>query len=128
VDTFNLKNNYGPLAFDHTQILNLAYIWNMPKFIHDGNKILLEAVNGWQFSGYTAFQSGAPLQSNLNGNLNASFPTNLSVPTVQEPTLPDNSILLPNGLRSTAVDTETWFGTDSQRVLLPQITSIRGKA
>ena len=122
VDTFNLKNNYGPLAFDHTQILNLAYIWNMPKFIHDGNKILLEAVNGWQFSGYTAFQSGAPLQSNLNGNLNASFPTNLSVPTVQEPTLPDNSILLPNGLRSTAVDTETWFGTDSQRVLLPQIT------
>ena len=39
VDVFSLKNNYGPLAYDHTQILNLTYIWNMPKFVHNGNKI-----------------------------------------------------------------------------------------
>jgi len=122
VDVFSLKNNYGPLAYDHTQILNLAYIWNMPKFVHNGSKILTETVNGWQWSGYTAFQSGAPLQSNLNGNLNTTFPNNLSVPTVQTPTLPDYSIPLPNGLRSTTMDTETWFGTDSQRIITPVVT------
>ena len=121
VDSFNLKNNYGPLAYDHTNVLNLSYIWNMPKFIH-GNKLLGGAVNGWQFSGYTAFQSGAPLQPGLNGNLNASYPGNLSVPTVGNPSAPDNSILLPNGLRAVAISPATWFGTASPRVLLPQIT------
>jgi hypothetical protein len=121
VDVFNLKNNYGPLAYDHTNVLNLSYIWNMPKFIH-GNKLLGGAVNGWQFSGYTAFQSGAPLQPGLNGNLNAAYPGNLTVPTRAQPDLPDNSILLPNGLRSVSVNTATWYGTPSQRVLLPQIT------
>ncbi len=121
VDVFNLKNNYGPLAYDHTHVLNLSYIWNMPKFIH-GNKLLGGAVNGWQFSGYTALQSGAPLQPGLNGNLNASYPGGLTVPTVNNPTLPDNSILLPNGLRAVSINTSTWFGTPSQRVLLPQLT------
>jgi hypothetical protein len=121
VDSFNLKNNYAPLAYDHTQILNLSYIWNMPNFVH-GNKILEEAANGWQWSGYTSFQSGAPLQPGLNGNLNASFPGGLSVPTLAHPEIPDHSIALPNGLRSVSVNSATWFGTGSQRVLLPQIT------
>src|SRR5262249_3753202 len=59
VDPFNLKNNYGPLAYDHTHIINGTYVWNLPKFVH-GNRILGGAVNGWQLSGYTAYQSGAP--------------------------------------------------------------------
>ena len=37
VDPFNIRNNYGPLAYDHTHILNFSYVWNMPKFIH-GNR------------------------------------------------------------------------------------------
>ncbi len=56
VDPFNLKNNYGPLAYDHTHILNLTYVWNLPKPIH-GNALLAGAVNGWQFSGYTTYQA-----------------------------------------------------------------------
>ncbi len=122
VDSFNLKNNYGPLAYDHTQVLNLTYIWNMPNFLHRGSNILQEAVNGWQLSGYTAFQSGAPLQPGTGGNMNAAYPGGLTVPTVANPSLPDNSIALPNGLRSIAVNTATWFGTSSQRVLLPLLT------
>ncbi len=122
VDTFNLKDNYGPLAYDHTHILNLAYIWNLPNFVHSGSNILREAANGWQFSGYTALQSGAPLQPGLNGNMNATFPGGLTVPTEDHPDLPDNSYLLPNGLRAVSITPATWFGTDSQRVLVPQVT------
>jgi hypothetical protein len=120
VDSFNLKNNYAPLAYDHTNILNLSYIWNMPKFFH-GNKIVGGAVNGWQLSGYTTFQSGAPLQPGTGGTLNAEY-ASLSYPTVGQPHIPDNTVLLPNGMRSTSVNQATWFGTSSQRVLLPQIT------
>ena len=61
VDPFNLRNNYGPLAYDHTHILNFSYVWNLPKPIH-GNQILEGAVNGWQLSGYTTYQTGAPIQ------------------------------------------------------------------
>jgi len=119
VDPFSIHNNYGPLAYDHTHILNLSYVWNMPKFIH-GNPILGGAVNGWQFSGYTTFQSGAALQPNLV-NLNATY-AGLSYPTNQWPDLPDNTILMANGLRSTNVNPSTWFGSSSYNNLLPTLT------
>ena len=111
VDPFNLKNNYGPLAYDHTHILNLSAVWNLPKPIHD-SKLLGGAVNGWQLSTYTTYQAGAPLQPNLGGNLNANFAGGLTVPLNGAPDLPDNSILLPNGLKSVNVNPGSWYGTD----------------
>ncbi len=119
VDPFSIHNNYGPLAYDHTHILNLSYVWNMPKFIH-GNPILGGAVNGWQFSGYTTFQSGAVLQPNINGNLNANY-AGLTYPTTGAPDLPDNTILMADGLRSTNVNTSTWFGSSSFNLLMPTL-------
>jgi Carboxypeptidase regulatory-like domain len=110
-DPFDLRANYGPLAYDHSQILNLSYVWSLPSAVH-GNKILGAAANGWYLSGYTTYQSGAPLQPNIGGNLNAQFAGGLTVPLVGAPDLPDNSILLPNGLKSTSVNAGTWYGTD----------------
>jgi len=125
VDPYNIKNNYGPLAFDHTQILNVSAVWNLPKFFH-GNRILGGAVNGWQLSTYTTYQAGAPFQTSANGNLNAAYPT-VTVPSYGAPDLPDYSILLPNGLRSTSVGQESWLGTNAYGgsgggLLLPQLT------
>lgn len=112
VNPFDLKANYGPLAYDHTQIANFTYVWNTPSFIH-GNRILGGAVNGWQLSGYTTYQTGAPLQA--NGTLQFAYAGGLTVPLVGITNsafqLPDNSILLPDGLRSTGVNQSTWFGT-----------------
>jgi len=117
-DPFNIHDNYGPLAYDHTHILNLSYVWNMPKFVH-GNAILGGAVNGWQFSGYTTFQSGANLQANAI-NLNASYP-GLTYPSNGAPDLPDNTITLANGLKSTNVNTSTWFGSNAYNDLMPTL-------
>ncbi len=122
VDPFNIHNNYGPLGYDHTQILNLSYVWNMPKFVH-GNPILGGAVNGWQFSGYTTYQSGAPVEPNLVGNLNvATNGVGLTVPSQGAPDLPNNAITLANGLESTDVNTATWFGSSSFNNLMPLLT------
>lgn len=126
VDPFNLNNNYAPLAYDHTHIINFSYSWNMPMFIH-GNKALGTVVNGWQLSGYTTYQSGAPLQPSTGGNLNAIYNSSgLSYPTVANPTLPDNTIRMPNGLESTTVNPASWFGTDQNgggyTVLVPKVT------
>jgi hypothetical protein len=111
LDPFNLRNNYGPLGYDHTNIVNASYVWLLPKPFH-ANRILEGAVNGWELSGYTTYQSGAPLQPALNGNLNATLPSGLSVPLAGAPDLPNNSIALPNGLRASSVSTGAWYGTD----------------
>jgi len=124
VNPFDLRANYGPLAYDHTHILNLTYNWRLPKPIHgDGLAMHLAsgAINGWQLSGYTAFQSGYPLQPYLGGNMDATFASGLTVPTVANPALPDNSIPLPNGLRATAISTATYFGTNVGS-LIPALT------
>jgi hypothetical protein len=121
VDPFSIRNNYMPLAYDHTHILNLSYVWNMPKFIH-GNKLLAGAVNGWQISGYTTYQSGAALEPNIVNNLNinnAGVP--LTFPTNGAPDLPDNTIHLPNGLKSNNINAATWFGSSSYNLLMPTL-------
>jgi len=126
VDPFVLRNNYGPLAYDHTNILNFTYNWQLPSPIHGDNfgmKILGGAVNGWKLSGYTTWQSGAPLQPSTGGNLNAVYtPTNLTVPTVANPNLPDESIGLPNGLRTVQINASSWLGSNAYNVLIPALT------
>ena len=124
VDPFNLRNNYGPLAYDHSHIMNFVYDWNLPVFVH-GNKLLGAVANGWQLSGYTAFQSGPPLQP--NGALNVSWPGNLSVPTKNNPNAPDNSLLLPNGLRAVSMTPDTWLGSNAYHAILPVVTCNPGK-
>ncbi len=67
MDPFNLSANYGVLAFDHTHIINAAYVINLPSPVH-GNPFLGGVVNGWELSGITQFQSGAPIQPNTGCN------------------------------------------------------------
>ena len=72
VDPFNIQNNYGVLAFNHSHIFNSGFVWRMPRPLH-GNKILSGTINGWQISGTTQFQTGPPIQPLTNGTLNASY-------------------------------------------------------
>jgi hypothetical protein len=81
VDSFHLRNNYGVLGFDRTHIFNAAYIINLPTPIRGGSfgtKFLGNIVNGWVLSGMTQWQSGAPIQTATNGNLNATYPGSIS--------------------------------------------------
>jgi len=71
-DAFVLGNNYAPLGYDHTHIFNIAYVVHLPSPIH-GNPFMSRIVNGWEFSGISQVQSGAPIQPNTNGNLNATY-------------------------------------------------------
>lgn len=91
VDPYNLKNNYGVLAYDHTHIFNAAYTFFLPKLIHEGNPFARGAVNDWVIAGITQLQSGAPLQPNTGGNLNASMP----VSTFQILGTDDSAVLMP---------------------------------
>jgi hypothetical protein len=65
-DSFNVWNDYGPLAYDRSQIFNVTYYLDGGSHFH-GNRILAGAVNGWQLSGYTGVQSGPNLQATSYG-------------------------------------------------------------
>jgi hypothetical protein len=72
LDAFTLPNNYGPLAFNRTHVFNAAYVLSLPSPIHN-NAFLEQAINGWQLSGVTQFQSGPPLQPLTGGALNVGY-------------------------------------------------------
>ena len=77
VNPFNLQDNYSVLAYDHTHIFNTAYVVQLPSPLH-GNPFLSGAVNGWTASGGIQLKSGAPIQPNTNGDLNAQYPSTVS--------------------------------------------------
>jgi hypothetical protein len=66
-DPTDMRNNYGPLAFDRSQILSAHYSYDLPK-LFQGNALLRGIANGWMISGITTLQSGPPIQTLWNTN------------------------------------------------------------
>lgn len=52
--------NYGPSNFDRTHVVNISYIYDLPRIRSDYG-VVRQVLNGWQVSGITNFASGAPL-------------------------------------------------------------------
>lgn len=105
VDPFSIPANYGVLGYNHEFIFNTGFVWNLPSPFH-GNRFVGGFINGWQFSGTTTFQSGAPIQPNTNGNMYASY-GNLDI----------------NGAAGYAPSATTWLGSNAtDLVLVPTLT------
>jgi hypothetical protein len=82
-DSFNPRNDYGPLAYDRTHIFNASYNFDLGSKYH-GYRALRPVVNGWQVSGYTGVQSGPNLQSTNytpDFGLGGYIPASPGVPT-----------------------------------------------
>ncbi|HWG21888.1 MAG TPA: carboxypeptidase-like regulatory domain-containing protein [Terracidiphilus sp.] len=67
-DPLNLKNNYGTLPNNRTNIFNVAYVYQFPNLNPSANPLLKGAANGWQLSGITQYQTGADLQAAVTSN------------------------------------------------------------
>ncbi len=84
VDATNLRNNYGVLSFDRTNIFNASYSYDEGA-PYKGARALRMALNNWGVSGITGLQSGPNLQAtyyanfNLVGKLGPSGGTQLNV-------------------------------------------------
>lgn len=64
VDPFNSKKYYGLLPWDHAQILNFSYIYQLPSEgakHFSSSKFAKGVLDNWQFSGITHFTGGAPV-------------------------------------------------------------------
>jgi hypothetical protein len=64
------RREWGPAGFDRTHILNIDYVYHLPKagsrWLNNGaGRTLLD---GWELTGITRFQSGLPLTVTSSGN------------------------------------------------------------
>jgi hypothetical protein len=66
IDPFHLANNYGPMNFDRTQVLNLSYSYQTGKFT-DAH-LLGGFINNWLISGITNMQSGPDMQTGVSAS------------------------------------------------------------
>jgi hypothetical protein len=64
VDPFNLYNNYGPMNYDRSQVLNLSYSYQTGRFTHE--RLLGGFINNWLISGITNVQSGPNMQTGVS--------------------------------------------------------------
>jgi hypothetical protein len=66
IDPFHLINNYGPLNFDRTQVLNLSYSYQTGKFA--ANRLVSGFMSNWLISGITNLQSGPNMQTGVSAS------------------------------------------------------------
>jgi hypothetical protein len=66
-----LRNNYGTLPNNRTNIFNIAYVYELPK-LNSGNRFVKGVANGWQVSGIAQYQTGADLQAAVTSNFGYS--------------------------------------------------------
>jgi hypothetical protein len=68
----DIRQNYGPLAYDRSHIFNLAYVLELPNFARNAGwgGAARAIVDGWQISGITQFSSGVNLQAAASANFN----------------------------------------------------------
>ena len=60
-----LQYNYGPASFDHTHMLKMAFVYDLPfgagKQLQSSSRILNQIIGGWQLNGIFTGFTGAPL-------------------------------------------------------------------
>lgn len=63
--------SYGVLGYDRTHVFNLSYSYELPNLAPGGfaNSVTRGLLNGWQMSGITTFQSGAPIKLRFDGEI-----------------------------------------------------------
>jgi hypothetical protein len=103
---FNIRmRNYGPLGFDRPHVLNINYIYEVPKVAERmGVKALRWITDEWQISGITLLQSGAPFTPGFGLRLSEEWTGSTEgarVNVLGNPTLPKDQRTF-----------DRWFNTD----------------
>jgi len=64
---YNRNYGWGPSWFNHGQVFNANFVYDIPAFRHANSFAVRSALGGWQLSGFVTAQSGLPLQITLGG-------------------------------------------------------------
>ncbi len=63
----------GPSGYDIRNVAVVDFIYDIPLFRHNDNKLMKTVVGGWQVSGIVTMESGLPLNIGLGNNQGGNF-------------------------------------------------------
>jgi hypothetical protein len=70
------RYDYGPSQFDRRNIFFANFVYDLPIFRNNSNRLVKSTLGGWQFSGIVTEESGAPLNLGVSGTTAASIISN----------------------------------------------------
>lgn len=105
-DSYIANADYGLSAIHRAHVLNFNYVYELPFFRKATNRALRYAVGGWEFSGVTSFQSGAPNTVSVPFDAARNGSASSRATVVGDPNLPEDRRTLAR-----------WFNTEA---FLPQ--------
>jgi hypothetical protein len=117
VDPFNSRLNYSLTPYDRPQLFNISYIYQLPNAgakYFSGNKFAGGVLDGWQLSGITNFQSGAPQTLSFSSSNPSCSQAVTSAGT--------NTGLCGGSTFDAGYNGSMWYGTDA-RTMVPLILS-----
>jgi hypothetical protein len=71
-NSYNLAAEYGPTAFNRSDMLTVDGIWEMPWY-RDQQGVIGKIAGGWQLSGIYVINSGLPLTATMNAGGTVSY-------------------------------------------------------
>jgi hypothetical protein len=71
-NTYNLKQNYGPSAYNRNDVLTIDGIWDLP-WKRDQQGVVGKIVGGWELTGIFAVNSGLPLTATMTAGGTVSY-------------------------------------------------------
>ena len=104
--SYDIRPDYGLSSIHRAQVLNVNYVYEVPFFRKSPNQVLRYAAGGWQLSGITTYQSGAPFNVTVPFDAARNGSSSSRATVVGDPNLP-------GGQRTLA----RWFNTEA---FLPQ--------
>ena len=82
MDNYDIQRDYGPANWDIPHRFVASYIYDVPFLKDSSQPVLKYVVAGWQVSGVTTIQSGAPVNITFSGDQ-----ANIGITGLQRPDL-----------------------------------------
>lgn len=73
INPFNVRANYVVLPIDRPYVWNSSYSYNIGRAYSGDNKFIGGAANGWTIAGFTSWQKGGNMQSQISENFGMSL-------------------------------------------------------
>jgi hypothetical protein len=101
-DSYNARSDYGLSSIHRAHLLNVNYIYELPFFRKHANAIVHNVLGGWEVSGVTTYQSGAPNNVTVLSDVARIGATSSRASVIGDPNLTSGSRTLAR-----------WFNTDA---------------
>ncbi|MGI8992247.1 MAG: carboxypeptidase regulatory-like domain-containing protein [Bryobacteraceae bacterium] len=87
---YNQKAEYGLANINRKHVLNVNYVYEIPFLRNAKNPLVRTALGGWEISGVTTYQSGAPFSVTVPSDIAAIGVSSSRASVVGNPNLPSD--------------------------------------